>query len=147
MLVGQRAVGVHVLMHARLMEAADDGAVFLDLHERLQIHVRNTGGLLLDGEKQVNILRPELRPADFPHALAHGRKLVHHAIVVAEFALQVALVGLAHGAQPRAREAGAASGGKPPLVADKEGTAADRLKPRDLRFQLPEALIHRLLDL
>ena len=145
--IGQRAVGVHVLIHARLMEPANDGAVFLNLHEGLQIHIRNAGGLLLNGQKQVDILCPELRAADFPHALAHGRKLVHHAIVVAEFALQVAFVGLAHGAQTRAREAGAASGGKPPLVADEKGAPADGLQPPDLRLQPPEALVYGLLDL
>ena len=134
-------------MHARLVETADDGAIFLDLHKRFQIHIRNASRLLLNGQKQINVLHPEFRAADFPHALAHRRELVHHAVVIAEFALQVALVGLAHGAQARAREAGAAPCGKAALISDEEGAPSDRLEPSDLRLQPAETVIHRLLNL
>ena len=47
-------------MHARLVETADDGAIFLDLHKRLQIHIRNASRLLLNGQKQIDI-------AEFAH--------------------------------------------------------------------------------
>ena len=61
--------------------------------------------------------------------------------------MQVALVGLAHGAQARAREAGAAPCGKAALISDEEGAPSDRLEPSDLRLQPAETVIHRLLNL
>ena len=37
---GQEPVGVEVLIHFCFFESSDDGVVFFNLHERLQIHIR-----------------------------------------------------------------------------------------------------------
>ena len=79
------------------MELADDGVVFLDLHERLQVYIGNAGWLRIDGQQQVEVARIELGPADLPHALAHRRHAVNLAVVVAKFAIQVAFIRLADG--------------------------------------------------
>lgn len=86
-------------------------------------------------------------PADLPQALANGRYAVEHAEIVAEFAAGVALVGLAHGAQPRAQQATAAAVGKFFFRADVIRAAMERLKIRDLAPQRLGARVRRGLDL
>ena len=146
-LVGERAVGVHVLVDAGLVEAADDAAVELDLHERLQIDVGDAGGLLLDGEQQVDILLAVFVTADLPHALADGRLAVELAVVVAEAALDVAAVRLADGAQPRAQQAGAAALREAIRRADEARAPLERLQVRNLPRERVAARLLGQLDL
>ena len=136
-----------MLVDARRAEAPDDRVVQLDLHERLQIDVGDARGLLLDGEQQVEVLLVELRAANLPHALADGRLAVKLAVVVAEFALDVAFVRLADGAQPGAHQAGAAAAREAAALADVIGAALQRLEAGDFGHQLRVPVIDRRLDL
>ena len=98
-----------MLVDARRVEFGDDAIVHLDFHERLEVHIGNARGRTVDGEQQVDVLLAEFAAADFPIALADGGDAVEHAIIVAEFALGVALVGFADGAQARTQQARAAA--------------------------------------
>ena len=146
-LVGERAVGVHVLMDAGLVEAADDTAVELDLHERLQVDVGDAGGAVRHGEQQIDVLLAILAPADLPHALADGRLTIELAIVVAEAALDVASVRLADSAQPRAQQAGAAALRKAIRRADKARAPLERLQMGNLPRERVAARLLGQLDL
>ena len=132
----QQTVGVHVLVDARVCKLADDAVVLLDLHEGLQVHIAHAGDrspagrLPLDGEQEVDVLLPELGAADLPHALADGRNLVELAVVIAELALDVALVGLADGGKAGSGQAGAAALGELLPIADEIRAAGDGLQTR-----------------
>ena len=147
LLVYKNAVGIHVLVDTGPVEALDDAVVDLDLHERLQIDVGDARGRAVDGEQQLDVLLAELGAADLPHALADGRYGVQHAVVVAEAAVGVALVGLADGAQARAEQAGTAAAGE--LVVRPHVLCAplQRFKPRDPIPQRRDARLHRRFDL
>ena len=147
LLRGQGAVGVHVLVDPRLTEAADDAVVLLNLYEGLQVHVGHPRGPVAHGEQQRHVLLPVLAAADLPHALADGGLAVQLAVVVAEFALDVAAVGLADGAQPRARQAGAAAGGELLLRAHEQGAAVQAPEAGNLRHQLLLAALLRRFNL
>ena len=144
---GQRAVGVHVLVDAGLVEAADDAVVLFDLHEGLQVHVGDAGGPVGGGQQQIEVLLPEAGAADLPVALADGRLEVHLTAVIAERAGQVAAVGLAHGAQPRAQQAGAAAPGEAGVVAHVAGPPTQGFEPRDVGLQPVDARRLGELDL
>ena len=115
--IGQGAVGVEMLMYPGGVEFFDDGIVFLNFHEGLQVDIGNAGGLFAGAQQKLHVFHPVFAPADFPHALADGGLLIQFAIVIAEFALDVALVGFADGGQPRARKAGSAAPGEFRVVA------------------------------
>ena len=146
-LVCADAVGVHVLVDAGGVEFGDDVVVDLDLHERFEVDVGDARRRAVDGEQKFDVLRAKARAADLPQALANGRYAVEHAEIVAEFAACVALVGLAHGAQPRAQEATAAAVGELFFRADVIRAAMERLKIRDLAPQRLGARVRRGLDL
>ena len=147
LLVGQRAVGIHVLVDAVGVEAADDALVDPDFHEGLEIDVGHARGRVAHAEQKVHVLLAHLRAADLPQALADGRLAVQLAVVVAEAALDVALVRLADGAQARAQQAGFAAPGELLSIACVQRAALKGLKAGDLRQQNGVAVRHGLLDL
>ena len=136
-----------MLVNARLPKAADNTVVLFDFHKGFQIDVGNARGLLLDGQQQRNIPLPEAGTADLPQALAHRRLAVHFAEVVAERALQIALVGLADGRQTRAKQAGAAAPGKFLFIAHIQGAALQIFQMGNLPHQPLVPCVHRVLDL
>ena len=94
------------------MEAADDAVVLFDFHEGLQVDIGDAGGLFLQGKEQVQILLPVPAAADFPQPFADGRDGVQQPEIIAERAVRVAFVGLPYRAEPGARQAAPAAGGK-----------------------------------
>ena len=96
LLGAKRAVGVQVLIDAGVGKAADDAVVFLDFHERLEVHVRDARRLFSDGKQQIKVALAVARAANLPQPLANRRNFVKHAKVVAERAVQVALVRFAN---------------------------------------------------
>ena len=146
-LCAQKAVGVHVLMDAGVCKFADHAVVFLDLHERLEVYIGDAGWLFLDGEQQIEIALIELRSADLPHALPDGRDAVELAVVIAEAALNIALVRLADGTKACAGQTGAAASGEFAFVADEKGASSEGFEPRDFAHQLFVARVDGVLDL
>ena len=134
-------------MHARIMELADEAVVFLDLHKRLKIDIRNARRLLLNGQQQVDIVLIELRAADFPHALADRRLAIQLTVVIAELALHVAFVRLANRAQARSHQTGRTAARKFALVAYKIRASRQALQAVDLRHPLGAARVDRRFDL
>ena len=124
------------------MEFADDSVVFFNLHERLEVHIRDARRLLLDGQQQVDVVLIEFRAADFPHALADGRLHIQLAVIIAEFALHVAAIRLANRTQPRAQQAGAAAPRKFRPIAHEICPPGQALQPVDPRRHRFAPLVH-----
>ena len=118
-----------MLVDSRLAEAADDSVILFDLHKGFQIDVGDAGGLFLQGKQQGKILLPVTSASDFPQPLADGFNAVQQTVVIAERAGQVAFVGFAHRAEPRAQQAAAAAAGKTDFRADKQGTGRRIRRP------------------
>ena len=130
-----------MLMDARLAESADYAVVFFDLHEGLEVDVGHAGGPPADAQQQVEVVLVEPRAADLPQALADGRLIIQLAVIIAEFALHIAAIGLSDGAQARAQQTRAAARGKSRRVADEERAPLQRLKAGNLRLQLGYARV------
>ena len=76
-----------------------------------------------------------------------GGDPIQLAVVIAEFALDVAAVGLADGAQPRAHQAGEAALGKALFLAHVIGAALQAFQARNVRHQAVVSRVHGVLYL
>ena len=110
-----------MLVDARVMEAADDPVVLLNLRVGLQVDVGDAGGLPLEGEELGQVLLAVAGSADLPQAFPDGRDAVQHAVIIAEGTGSVAPVGLPDGGKPAAQEAAAAAGREAAGRPDKQG--------------------------
>ena len=136
-----------MLVDACFMEELNHVLVNFDFHKGFQINIGDAGRLLLNGQQQRNIFFVELGAANLPHALANGRNAVQHAVIVAEGALGIALVGLANSAESCAKQAGLAALGEPIVRTYVHGSSLHGLQVRNLLHQGLTSGIHGTLNL
>ena len=136
-----------MLVDACFMEELNHVLVNFNFHKGFQINIGDAGRLLLNGQQQRNIFFVELGAANLPHAIANGRNAVQHAVIVAEGAFGIALVGLANGTESCAKQAGLAALGEPIVRTYVHGSSLHGLQVRNLLHQGFTPGIHGTLNL